>query len=88
MKNLAGILVRLGELLGLLQDDPESWLTAADGEGDSGLGRDEIEALIEQRNAARANKDWAESDRIRDELQAQGVILEDGPEGTSWRREG
>ena len=45
-----------------------------------------IEALIAQRNAARAGKNWAEADRIRDELTAQGIVLEDGPEGTTWRR--
>ncbi len=46
-----------------------------------------IEKLIEQRSLARENKNWAESDRIRDELAAQGVVLEDGPQGTTWRRE-
>jgi cysteinyl-tRNA synthetase len=52
-----------------------------------GLQDEEIEALIEQRTTARQNKDWAESDRIRDELKAQGIILEDGAGGTTWRRE-
>ena len=46
-----------------------------------------LDALIEQRNIARQKKDWAESDRIRDELKAQGVILEDGAAKTTWRRE-
>jgi cysteinyl-tRNA synthetase len=45
-----------------------------------------IEDRIEKRTAARKAKDWAESDRIRDELKAAGVILEDGPQGTTWRR--
>jgi len=53
----------------------------------SGLSEDEIEALIEKRVKARKNKDWAESDRIRDELAAQGIVLEDGAQGTTWRRE-
>ncbi len=48
---------------------------------------DEIEALIEQRTAARKTKNFAESDRIRDELKAQGIILEDTPQGVKWHRE-
>jgi cysteinyl-tRNA synthetase len=45
-----------------------------------------IDALVAARTAARKAKNWAESDRIRDELAAQGIVLEDGPAGTSWRR--
>ncbi len=53
-----------------------------------GLSKAEIEALIKRRTKARENKDWAESDRIRDELAAQGIVLEDDPQGiTTWRRE-
>ncbi len=80
----AGILVRLGELLGILQDDPEAYLTTGDSSGS--LSNEEIDNLIKQRNEARANKDWAESDRVRDLLQDEGVVLEDGAEGTIWRR--
>lgn len=47
---------------------------------------DEIEALIQQRNDARKNKNWAEADRIRDELKAQGIVLEDTPQGVKWHR--
>jgi cysteinyl-tRNA synthetase len=47
---------------------------------------DDVAALVEQRNAARASKDWAESDRIRDELLARGIVLEDTANGTVWRR--
>lgn len=47
---------------------------------------DEIEALIEARNEARKNKNWAEADRIRDELKAQGIVLEDTPQGVKWYR--
>ncbi|MBR3947943.1 MAG: cysteine--tRNA ligase [Clostridia bacterium] len=47
---------------------------------------DEIEALIEARNEARKNKNWAEADRIRDELKAQGIVLEDTPQGVKWHR--
>ncbi len=46
-----------------------------------------IDVLIEKRAQARKNKNWAESDRIRDQLAAQGIVLEDGPQGTTWRRE-
>ncbi len=53
----------------------------------SGFSETKIEALIEARTAARNDKDWVESDRIRDELLAQGIVLEDGPQGTTWRRE-
>ncbi len=52
-----------------------------------GSSEAEIDALIEKRAEARKNKDWAESDRIRDQLAAQGIVLEDGPQGTTWRRE-
>jgi len=51
-----------------------------------GLSEDEIESRIQARNEARRNKNWAEADRIRDELAVAGVILEDGPTGTDWRR--
>ncbi|HDP88717.1 MAG TPA: cysteine--tRNA ligase [Thioalkalivibrio sp.] len=83
---LAATLRELGSLLGLLGESPEAYLqggAAAAG----GLADAEIDALIEARNAARANRDWAEADRIRDALKAQGVVLEDGAGGTSWRRE-
>ena len=80
----AGILIRLGNLLGILQGDPEEYLTSGDSSGS--LSNEEIENLIKQRNEARINKDWAESDRVRDLLQADGVELEDGAGGTSWRR--
>jgi cysteinyl-tRNA synthetase len=83
---LAATLRELGGLLGLLGESPEAYLqggAAAAG----GLTDAKIDALIEARNAARANRDWAEADRIRDVLKAQGVVLEDGPGGTTWRRE-
>ncbi|HEX7029200.1 MAG TPA: cysteine--tRNA ligase [Gammaproteobacteria bacterium] len=79
---LRGTLKRLGGVLGLLQQDPESWLRGGDDTDDSG-----IEKRIAARNAARKSRDFAAADRIRDELLAEGVILEDGPAGTTWRRE-
>jgi cysteinyl-tRNA synthetase len=79
---LKGELVASGALLGLLQLDPSVWLQG-DGEDDA-----EIDALISARNAARADKDFAEADCIRDELAAKGITLEDGAGGTKWRRAG
>jgi len=74
----------LGGVLGLLQREPEEFLKAGAGEGE--LTAEQIEALIQARRDARTNKNWAESDRIRDELIAKGVVLEDNAQGTSWRR--
>ena len=51
-----------------------------------GLSSDGIAALIEQRLEAKKAKNWTEADRIRDELTEAGIVLEDGPEGTTWRR--
>lgn len=77
-------LLAAGAWLGLLQADPTVWLKGGGG-GDGGDDT-EIDALVEARVTARANKDFAESDRIRDELTARGITLEDGPNGTKWRR--
>jgi len=82
----AGLAARLRELagvLGLLQDDPEAFLK---GTAVSGPDEAEIEALIAERTEARRQRDFARADRIRDQLAEQGVILEDKPEGTVWRR--
>ncbi|MEQ8749044.1 MAG: DALR domain-containing protein [Amphiplicatus sp.] len=73
-----------GALMGLLQGDPASWFTQG---GEDGPSAEEIEALIAERAAARKAKDFATSDRIRDDLAAKGVIIEDGPQGATWRRE-
>ena len=80
-----GVLKRLSAYLGLLAREPDVFLQGSD--RDTGLSSEQIEELIVQRLEARKNKNWAESDRIRDELATQGVILEDGPAGTTWRRE-
>ena len=71
--------------LGLLQQDAESWFRWTPA-GASGPTDAEIDAAIAARQAARKAKDFKESDRIRDDLKAKGVILEDGPKGTSWKR--
>jgi len=80
-------LIQLGGVLGLLQRDAEEFLKSDVSENESGLSSDEIESMIEQRNAARRNKDFAESDRIREELAAKGIVLEDAASSTTWRRE-
>ena len=74
-------------VLGLLSSDPEDWFKGAGGD-DAGLDDGTIENLIERRVEARRQKDFAEADRIRDELAAEGIVLEDGPRGTTWRRAG
>ncbi|GGX91379.1 cysteine--tRNA ligase [Vogesella alkaliphila] len=79
----ARLLKDLGGVLGLLQRDPEAFLQ---GEAGDGLSAAQIEALIQARKDARAAKNWAESDRIRDELTAAGIVLEDSAGTTTWRR--
>jgi len=74
-----GQLLAGGALIGLLQADPEAWLHG--GEEDS-----DIDALLAERLEARRNKDFATADRIRDQLAARGIVIEDGPQGSSWRR--
>ena len=84
--SLAERLKALGGVLGLLQSDPEAFLQGgAETEAD-GLDAAAIESLIQQRLDARKNRDWAEADRIRDALKAEGILLEDGAGGTTWRR--
>ncbi len=73
------------QALGLLQQDAEAWFRWTPA-GASSPTDAEIEAAIANRQAARKAKDFKESDRIRDELKAKGVILEDGPTGTTWKR--
>ena len=73
----------LGGILGILQRDAEAFLQAGPG---GALSDQDIQQRIEARLAARKNKNYAEADRIREELEVAGVNLEDGPEGTTWRR--
>jgi cysteinyl-tRNA synthetase len=80
---LAATMYATGELLGLLQQDPDEWFAGAD---DSEMSAEAINELIEKRNAARAAKDFATADALRDELAAAGIQIEDGADGTTWRR--
>lgn len=77
-------LLAVANLMGILQQDPEEWFKST---VKSGVDAEKIDALIEERLAARAAKNWARSDEIRDMLLAQGVVLEDSKEGTTWRFE-
>ncbi len=92
---LAAEMRSLAAVLGLLEVEAELWLKSRPagaplGSGESGeaaatLSVAEIESRVEARRAARADRNWAESDRIRDELAAHGVLVEDGSKGTGWR---
>jgi cysteinyl-tRNA synthetase len=82
---LAAQMFASGELMGVLGSDPDAWF---EGAGDSDLSADDIEALIEKRNAAKAAKDFTTADEIRAELTDAGVSIQDGRDGTSWRRSG
>jgi cysteinyl-tRNA synthetase len=75
------LLKKLGNILGILQNDPNTFLQS----GSAELDIEKIENLISARNAARANKNWAEADRIRSELTDMSVVLEDSGEKTTWR---
>ena len=81
---LARTLVRLGGVLGIMQMAPGQFLHAAAGNGD--ISTDDINRLIEERAQAKAARNYAEADRIRERLTGQDIILEDGPGGTTWRR--
>ncbi|MCP4981993.1 MAG: cysteine--tRNA ligase [Gammaproteobacteria bacterium] len=82
---LASLLRYLGGVIGLLQADAEDFLKSRTGKG-TGLSETAIDELVEQRLQARKDKNWANADRIRDELSAAGIVIEDGAEGTRWRR--
>ena len=78
---LAFVLVKLGEVLGIAQNSPEAFL-----QGDLDDESTIIEALIKQRNDARADKNWAAADEARDKLNEMKISLEDSANGTTWRK--
>ena len=80
-----GRLLAVAGLMGLLQQDPEQWFTLSRGGDD--FSAEQVEALIAKRNQAKADKDYAGADAVREELKSLGVVLEDSREGTKWRRE-
>ena len=84
---LANTLSKLAGRLGILQEDPETYLRSRQETGAEGPGDADIEALIARREQARTDRDWGEADRIRDELTGMGVVLEDAAGSTQWRRE-
>lgn len=78
---LGALLKKMGGVLGILQQAPEAYLQG-------GMNSDkvaDIEKLIAERANARAEKNWQKADEIRDQLQAMGIEIEDGPNGTDWR---
>ena len=78
---LAQLLRKLGRFLGILENDSESYLKQG-----TEISNADIENKIQQRNSARASKDFALSDQIRDELSQLGIVLEDSTTGTTWRK--
>ena len=80
---LAAQMYASGELMGLLNNDPDEWFA---GHVQGELSPDEIEALIEKRNAAKSARDFKTADAIRDQLSRDGVTIQDSREGTTWRR--
>lgn len=91
---LAYLLKKLGSIFGILQQNPEKYMQEAsiaddyniDNNKELKLSTAEIEGLLKQREQARQNKDFKKSDEIRDQLLNNGIILEDGAQGTTWRR--
>jgi cysteinyl-tRNA synthetase len=96
VRPLKEALLGAGLALGILQQNPESWFKGSaqiDGTADStifvslsGYSEEAIQALIDERSVAKKNRDFARSDAIRDQLAAEGILLEDTPQGVRWKR--
>ena len=82
---LSSLLRYLANIIGLLESDPELFLKSQVSQSE-GLSDTEVDSLIEKRLQARRSKEWAEADRIRDQLTESGIVIEDGTGGTRWRR--
>ena len=80
---ITGALADVDQVLGVL--DPAQW--APPEESAQGLAAEEIEALLAKRQEARRGRDFATADRIRDQLQEEGIVIEDTPQGPRWRRQ-
>jgi cysteinyl-tRNA synthetase len=80
---ILGVLLASAELMGLLAQDAEAWFQADSGDG---LQAEQIDALVKQRQEAKAGRDFARADAIREQLAEQGIVLEDSADGTRWRR--
>ena len=85
-KRAAARLKAAGALMGFFTVEPEAWFKWTPPSDEGALTPERIEALLADRAAARKAKDFKTSDRIRDELAAQGIVIEDGPQGATWRR--
>jgi len=86
VREIKEIMTEIGEVLGLFQEDPDTYFRL-DREREAvkrGLDITEIERFLEERNLARAKKEWTKADQIRIDLAARGVTLKDGPSGTTW----
>ena len=82
-QQMAAAMFAAGDLMGLLQTDPEQWFA---GNAEGQISAEEIEVLLAKRKQAKAERDFETSDGIRDQLAAAGVSIEDGRDGTTWRR--
>lgn len=85
-RQLAGLLIELGRILGLLESEPETFFQSMPSGASDGLTDAEIDDLVEQRKTARAEKNWAEADRIRQLLLEADIQIEDKTGTTAWRR--
>ena len=88
LQNALGQLYASGKLLGFFEQDPADWIRHGGMGKDAGNGNDdkEIDRLVEERVAAKKSRDFATADAIRNQLNERGITIEDGPEGSTWRR--